>query len=401
MTGTLTDLNRRARDIRSGIVGLQGHSCPGRGVAGNRVRTARPGLGSSCAVDVHAGRGARTACRCRAAASARHCACQLAPPAPQVGTAIAVAQPRATSSIPIVGGMQQTDRHRAVSLRTIVVSTWAVGAALLAAVGCLAVWRLRRIRRTGLPWLEARPLVDDLAARAGITRPVDLLVHEAIAAPLTCGSSDPRSSFRTRLVSGTTHALRRAFVHELEHVRRRDWWVHLAARVVCALYWFHPLVWIAYRQLTLEAERACDDAVVEREESTQYAEQLVSLRAGWARPVRSPSLAMASRSDLSARVTALLDAQAIARASRTRARDAGGCRRCRSVVDAGARSDGGREQRCGGRPAMRKNSDATACSPPRSCVGRSRRGRRCRRLSRAFWRAAPTSTRRWMVMAAR
>ena len=72
-------------------------------------------------------------------------------------------------------------------------------------------------------------------------------------------------------------SLRRAFVHELEHVRRRDWWVHLAARVTCALYWFHPLVWIAYRQLTLEAERACDDAVVEREESTQYAEQLVEL----------------------------------------------------------------------------------------------------------------------------
>ena len=97
-------------------------------------------------------------------------------------------------------------------------------------------------------------------------------------------------------------------MHELEHVRRRDWWVHLAARVTCALYWFHPLVWIAYRQLTLEAERACDDAVVEREESTQCAEQLVELarRMGAAGP--QPSLAMASRSDLSARVTALLDA---------------------------------------------------------------------------------------------
>ena len=37
----------------------------------------------------------------------------LAPPAPQVGTAIEVAQPRATSSIPIVGGMQQIDRYGA------------------------------------------------------------------------------------------------------------------------------------------------------------------------------------------------------------------------------------------------------------------------------------------------
>ena len=67
----------------------------------------------------------------------------LAPPAPQVGTAIEVAQPRATSSIPIVGGMQQTDRAAQVSLRTIVVSTWAVGAAMLVGWLARAVWRLR------------------------------------------------------------------------------------------------------------------------------------------------------------------------------------------------------------------------------------------------------------------
>jgi len=35
--------------------------------------------------------------------------------------------------------------------------------------------------------------------------------------------------------------VRRAFVHELEHIRRGDWTVHILARAVCALYWFHPL----------------------------------------------------------------------------------------------------------------------------------------------------------------
>jgi bla regulator protein blaR1 len=232
----------------------------------------------------------------------------LVPPTPQVSPAIEVAQPRAMASPPVVGGIQQIDRSALVSLRTIVVSTWAVGAAMLVGWLALAVWRLRRIRRTGLPWLEVRPLVNDLATRAGITRPVDLLVHEAIAAPLTCGIIRPAIIVSHEAREWGDTSLRRAFVHELEHVRRCDRWVHLAARVTCALYWFHPLVWIAYRQLTLEAERACDDAVVEREESTQYAEQLVELarRMGAAGP--QPSLAMASRSDLSARVTALLDA---------------------------------------------------------------------------------------------
>src|SRR5262249_8572343 len=102
--------------------------------------------------------------------------------------------------------------------------------------------------------------------------------------------------------------LRRAIVHELEHVRRGDWASQSVARVVCACYWFHPLVWIAWRQLALEAERACDDAVVTRCEATAYADRLVSL-AGRRAGAKSPLLAMANRHDLSARVVAVLDAR--------------------------------------------------------------------------------------------
>ena len=59
-----------------------------------------------------------------------------------------------------------------------------------------------------------------------------------------------------------TEDLNRAIVHELEHVRRGDSVTRCLARVMCAVYWFHPLVWIAWRKLVLEAERSCDDAVL-------------------------------------------------------------------------------------------------------------------------------------------
>jgi ankyrin repeat protein len=99
-------------------------------------------------------------------------------------------------------------------------------------------------------------------------------------------------------------------LHELEHVRRGDWMVQLAARAICAIYWFHPLVWTAWRQLALEAERACDDAVVKSAvdaDGTEYAEQLVLLARRMSDSSAQPMVAMAGRSDLSARVTALLD----------------------------------------------------------------------------------------------
>jgi hypothetical protein len=79
------------------------------------------------------------------------------------------------------------------------------------------------------------------------------------------------------------------------------------ARAAIALYWFHPLVWMAWRRLRLDAERACDDAVVESTERTEYAEQLVSLASRMSVGHAHRALGMANRSDLSARVTALLD----------------------------------------------------------------------------------------------
>jgi hypothetical protein len=101
--------------------------------------------------------------------------------------------------------------------------------------------------------------------------------------------------------------LRRAIVHELEHIQRCDWIVLLAARSICACYWFHPLAWMAWRQLSLEAERSCDDAVVLIEERTDYAEQLVTLAQRLSATQEAPMLGMANRSDLSTRVTAVLD----------------------------------------------------------------------------------------------
>jgi len=65
---------------------------------------------------------------------------------------------------------------------------------------------------------------------------------------------------------------------------------------------------VTWRRLCLEAERACDDAVVQRAERTDYAEQLVTMAERMSSVNAQPVLGMANRSDLARRVTALLDA---------------------------------------------------------------------------------------------
>jgi bla regulator protein blaR1 len=168
-------------------------------------------------------------------------------------------------------------------------------------------WRLRRIHRTGLPSESLSSLARSIARESGMAQDIQILHHELVPAPVTFGLVHPIVVMPPDTADWHDQDVTRAIVHELEHVRRADWAVHTMARAVCALYWFHPLVWIAWRQLGLEAERACDDAVVLKSESTDYAQQLVSLAHRLSSTEAHPMLGMANRSDLSARVTALLD----------------------------------------------------------------------------------------------
>jgi uncharacterized protein (TIGR03435 family) len=171
----------------------------------------------------------------------------------------------------------------------------------------LAMWRLRALRRRGLPWLNGAPLAREIAVRAGVNRPIDVLFHADVLTPLACGFARPAIILPPDAERWSDRQLRHAIVHELEHVRRGDSVMQLAARIVCALYWFHPLVWIAWRRLCLEAERACDDAVLRDSERTEYAEQLVELAGRFSNQASLLGVSMANRSDLSARVAAILD----------------------------------------------------------------------------------------------
>lgn len=222
----------------------------------------------------------------------------VAPPSP------AVATPRMDRAVTTIA---ETESAMTISETTIVTAIWAAGVIVFSLSFAAGVWELRRIRRTALPWLDGRPTITSLADRAGVTRDVELLLHEDTNVPMTCGFRRPAIILPADATEWDPDALRRALVHELEHVRRHDWWMHVGTRAICGLYWFNPLAWIAYRQMTLEAERACDDAVVANEEGIQYAEQLVALARRLSSREGRPALAMANRSDLSRRVSAVLN----------------------------------------------------------------------------------------------
>lgn len=193
------------------------------------------------------------------------------------------------------------------SFRALLLDGWAAGAMALMLPVVAGLLQLRRLRRSALRWRRGQNIVDQARRGAGLGRHVEVLLHESLTSPMTCGVFSAAMIFPSDAPSWTEEDLRRAIVHELEHVRRFDWAAQCVSRIASAIYWFQPLVWIAMRRFLLEAERACDDAVLAYTEPVAYADQLVSLAQRLSATARSHVLAMANGMDLAARVSAVLD----------------------------------------------------------------------------------------------
>jgi uncharacterized protein (TIGR03435 family) len=200
-----------------------------------------------------------------------------------------------------------SETERAVPIHPVLLAVWGIGALLALAPMLAGLWQMRVLRRDGIPASRGRARAERLAADTGLRRPIDVRLHAWSSGPMTCGLVRPAILFPPDAETWSDEALLRAIVHELEHVRRGDWATQLLARAVCAFYWFHPLVWIAWRRLRLEAERACDDAVLRRSEATAYADQLVRLAEQLVAAPPRPLVAMAAPCDLTVRVKAVLD----------------------------------------------------------------------------------------------
>jgi beta-lactamase regulating signal transducer with metallopeptidase domain len=185
---------------------------------------------------------------------------------------------------------------------------WAIGAITFATQLFVTVCRTSRVRRGSAPWARGATIAQSILHGRATMRAVKVVLDDRVRTPFAFGVRCATIVFPTDADEWPDDDIRRSLVHELEHIRRGDWIVLLGSRLVCALYWFHPLAWLAWRRLRLEIERACDDAVVRVSEPAAYAEQLVDLAGRISTHAPVPLLSMASRSDLASRVTSMLDA---------------------------------------------------------------------------------------------
>ena len=202
-----------------------------------------------------------------------------------------------------------------VNWRLWIMILWAGGAAAVLArmmAGCIAVWRIRR----NAPRFPERALSSEISQSLGIAHPIEILESRAGTMPMTFGLLKPAVFMPIDALVWTEERRRIVLLHEFAHVRRGDVAAHLFARVAFALYWWNPLVWIAWREFLKERERATDDLVLNAgTRASDYAGHLLevarTMRAssatGWA-AIAMARHSGARRSQLEGRLAAILDA---------------------------------------------------------------------------------------------
>jgi len=189
--------------------------------------------------------------------------------------------------------------------------TFWIAMSLVCLFPLLASWfQTHRLVLTGVPWLEGQDLAERLRVGIGLRRSVLVLRHEAVSGPVTFGVRQPVIVFPSDITRWNGVALEAALRHEFEHIRRFDWLLSSLARGVCAVYWFHPLVWTAWRRLRLEAEQACDDAALKATNARDYAALLIRVAERSLNPQSFEWSAMAARGDLALRVRQVLRSDA-------------------------------------------------------------------------------------------
>jgi TonB family protein len=233
----------------------------------------------------------------RASAAMRHLvwvaafACLLALPlistlAPKWAPARPRLIPSHTTVLTVSGSAVSPVQTRGVDWLLIL---WAAGAALICSRTMVGLLRVRRIAK------QSAAFPDALVRRS-----------PEVTVPVTCGLLKPVILVPEDAVSWPADKLRNVIAHEMAHVERGDWLVHIGVQFVCALYWFHPLVWLAAAHMAREREHACDDLVLDTGvQPSVYAAHLLEFAGAAALPA---SVAMAGRpAFFEHRVRAILD----------------------------------------------------------------------------------------------
>lgn len=144
------------------------------------------------------------------------------------------------------------------NIANILAAIWLFGAVLMLAYTFLSYLKLYRTLKT------ATVLKDNIYQ------------SEAVNSPFILGIIKPKIYLPYNLNENSTSYI---VAHEQAHLKRRDHIIKPIAFVLLSVYWFNPMIWIAYILLCRDIELACDEKVIRemnKEDRQSYSKTLLA-----------------------------------------------------------------------------------------------------------------------------
>lgn len=135
---------------------------------------------------------------------------------------------------------------------------WCLGVSLMLCYLVFSYIKMRRLVREAVPERE------------------NIWICDAVTTPFILGILRPKIYLPSGLLEPDREYV---LAHEQSHLRCKDHWWKPMAFVLLSVYWFDPLMWIAYTLVCRDIEFACDERVVHHyglREKKAYSEALLA-----------------------------------------------------------------------------------------------------------------------------
>jgi hypothetical protein len=155
----------------------------------------------------------------------------------------------------------------------------------------------RQLKGQGLSKIQPglRIFVEETSRLMGIRKKVQVWLSSRVEGPVTLGFVKPVILIPVAMVNHLSlQQVEAVLLHELAHIKRYDYLLHLVVTMVEMLFFFNPFVRWLIRDIKKEREHRCDDIVIQqfRYDPHTYVSALLSL-AGNSRDRQQLALAAA------------------------------------------------------------------------------------------------------------
>jgi bla regulator protein BlaR1 len=165
-------------------------------------------------------------------------------------------------------------------VRWLGLALWCLGALIwfgFQTASGLSFWK-RNVRHSAVD-SQLQRQSRQLAERFGLRRSPQVVLIQSQVSPMLWGYGPGlRLLFPADLARRLDHDSRGTLLaHELAHYSRGDHWIRVLELLVTGLFWWHPIVWVARRQIEESEEECCDAWVVAKlpHPPRRYAEALL------------------------------------------------------------------------------------------------------------------------------